>query len=1139
MHILTIGKEVLFYLCLFISFFLLPPQLFASEYVVNTVDHCGDVTVMELSGEMDVSRVDGSYSAPVQAISNEFFASHADKYDFLVIFSGFDFEMPETDNARGFYCGIKNDVQGIGIEPYDNSPLYGSDSRLQGAVVMGCLDDKVTDALSPEFSTIMGTLSHELLHRWGCYATFQDENNEGSQALLGKNMAHWSFLLDTDGSLMYGNQWHDNGNGTFTSLPGHKYYSPLDLYLMGLVDKTEVPPMLLIDNPEIDPKRLPVAGETISGTARTVTIEDIIAAEGERIPSAENAQKQFRIGTVLIVRPGMYQQSQVARIRTVMSNWVMWYSALTDGRSQVILDSTATAELPENPGIENPEFDPREAPPEIRDGVTWLQQKQDEDGSWSGETATARRETIAVLRLLEHFPEAASSYAAGLEWLETGISDNSDNLAGTVEVLARSNESGPDLLDELVTELLARQNDDGGWGADRKKYKSNPLDTACVLVALAAAGEDDDSVVSPAVDYLVAAQDAAGGWKCEAYEDDIRTTTLALRALFAFQNMEVPAEVREKGLAWLYGKQNPDGGFGNSASTVEDTALAVTAMQPLSADPAGMSAAQEYLRGFQGADGSWYDDTYQTALAVSALWLTGHKADLSVATEDVSFTPASITSLPCDLTIQAEIRNHGLNPVSETTVALYREAIAAGNKIAEQVIAVDGNAAVPVTFSVAVTQGGTHRFYIQVDGENRVEESNESNNAALKLLSTETTYDFEILDADVSVSPDTVEVLTALTLTARIRNKGAATAYNVPLSWYADGGEIFSTNVDTLPAGQEITKEITWQAVKSGTYPLTAVIDPEDFYPEELSENNNSGSAVLTVSPVNQPNLVVRHTELTVSPNPLLQGAAAEIAVPVVNNGFAPAENIQARAYDGVPGEGGTLIGRQTIDALPAGESRPVNFSWAEVAEAGEHLIYVDVSAAGAEEIRQDDNNAFVSVDALSLPDLAVSPGAIAVEPPVAREGDPVEISVSVQNAGQQTVPDLAVGLFQDGRLLESRRITSLPGNSQAQARFVYDTTGSPGAQEITVKVDPDNLVAEQSETNNTASRAFGVQNADLWLTEPYISPNGDGVKDETRFFFTLDARQTVRVAVVNEDRQEVRTFGGELYQEVTGGDVI
>ncbi len=56
-----------------------------------------------------------------------------------------------------------------------------------------------------------------------------------------------------------------------------KYYGALDLYLMGMIDKSQVLPIALIENAEIDPTLLPSLGTTITGTVRTVTIDDIIA----------------------------------------------------------------------------------------------------------------------------------------------------------------------------------------------------------------------------------------------------------------------------------------------------------------------------------------------------------------------------------------------------------------------------------------------------------------------------------------------------------------------------------------------------------------------------------------------------------------------------------------------------------------------------------------------------------------------------------------------------------------------------------------------------------------------------------------------------------------------------------------------
>ncbi len=63
---------------------------------------------------------------------------------------------------------------------------------------------------------------------------------------------------------------------------------------MGIYDETQVPDMLLIKNDTIDPAQLPKIGDVINGDATYVSIQDIIAAEGPRIPLAADSPKVFR-----------------------------------------------------------------------------------------------------------------------------------------------------------------------------------------------------------------------------------------------------------------------------------------------------------------------------------------------------------------------------------------------------------------------------------------------------------------------------------------------------------------------------------------------------------------------------------------------------------------------------------------------------------------------------------------------------------------------------------------------------------------------------------------------------------------------------------------------------------------------------
>lgn len=54
-------------------------------------------------------------------------------------------------------------------------------------------------------------LNHEVAHQWLVFPEFLDGGSP-SDALLGRDGAHWSYLLDSEASYMYGSEWTDNGD---------------------------------------------------------------------------------------------------------------------------------------------------------------------------------------------------------------------------------------------------------------------------------------------------------------------------------------------------------------------------------------------------------------------------------------------------------------------------------------------------------------------------------------------------------------------------------------------------------------------------------------------------------------------------------------------------------------------------------------------------------------------------------------------------------------------------------------------------------------------------------------------------------------------------------------------------------------
>ena len=411
----------------FILFLFLPSVSNARDFTAKSLGDYGNVTVMEAAGNYDAMNSDGTLNdLPRQNIAKEFFKNHKDEYDFLVVFSNFDFQMPDAE-AKAFYLQIKNDVQGIGLPIFNNSfqGEYGSDGKLQGMIDLGNIGNLITDPLNFGFEETLRLLNHEFLHRWSSYVKFKDINGTLSTALLGRDGSHWSFLFDTRDSLQFGNWWQDNGNGTFTSLVPMremKYFSPLDLYLMGFYDKAKVPPMLLIENPNVDPTRLPEAGVTISGTARYVTIDDIIAAEGPRTPDAASSQKTFKTAFIFITTPGTFRGDEVYGIENIRNGGVTRFSVLTDGAAVMQVASTPKEDVPVNPGNLPPPTTPRTLPPDINDGVTWLMNNQKTDGSWEDNFSTRQRDTAEAVLVLKNFIEAQQNYALGIQWLGSASS---------------------------------------------------------------------------------------------------------------------------------------------------------------------------------------------------------------------------------------------------------------------------------------------------------------------------------------------------------------------------------------------------------------------------------------------------------------------------------------------------------------------------------------------------------------------------------------------------------------------------------------------------------------------------------------------------------------------------------------------
>jgi len=1227
-------------------------KLAATATVIDDFDH---VTVIELDGEYNIN-IDGLINLdPRRAITQAFLAQHADVYDFVVVFSSFEFD---TGDALALHIGVQNQVDGIGLPRYDNTALWGSDGRLQGYIDMAAISRYERNPTHPGFDQVLGVLAHEMLHQWCCFVGFERPgDSEVRNDLLGHGGSHWSFLLDTDASVMYGHDWRDNGDGTFTATANRLFYSPLDRYLAGFADPAEVADMLLIENPQVDATALPQPNATVPGTATQVSLADVLRANGPRVPAAAEAQKTFRLGFVYLVRPNApIFTTQLAFIETVRTAFLERFPIMTGGVGTVEIFPEAAGDTGATGSPQPVTGGPlRPTAADVADALAWLAARQQPEGFWQDLPATRVRDTAAALEALLALDPAFTGRDAAVAWLGAQPAASTDDLAHRARALDLA---GAD-ASALRAQLLERQRGDGGWGV-AAGFASEPLDTSLVLSALAGHLEASAPPVRAGLDFLVESQDAAGGWgNGVAGASRARVSTDALHSLDAFGARASQA----LGSAFLATRQNPaDGGFGDSPSSVQDTANVLAVLLEL--DATGLidrTSAENYLASHQSVDGSWAGSVYTTARAALALraarranlvfdapiildppapsdgqtvqvtlrasnaggigtppsqldlfagdpasggvliatgvavpalapnqqsllsvpWDTTGMAgaqtlfavldaraqvdessetdnvatlaveviappagvELEIDPSSITVTPDAPASLPAELAFFVRVKNLGLSEATAAGVRVFRGDSAAGAVVADFVQTVAPRASALVTFTDTLVTP-TEIYTVVVDPDAAFAEQDESNNRAQVEILTEPSVDLEVTPADIVLTSTSLVPGADVSWAVTVRNRGtrdlsqgAAITYSV-----TDGVNVVPVLGESvfLAAGEARTRTVTWRATLEGNLRLGVAIDSAGALESDVA--NNQASAPFVITAVTEPNLVVRHESLVFDPDPAAEGQPLRIDLRVENTGGSAASNISVVAYDGNPDIGGLPVADPVqIPSLPAGASVPLSVVWNAPPDAADRFVFVRVDPADQIlEAREDDNTAFAPLTVLGLPDLAISPASLTLLPAFPQPGQPLNLTVTIANLGQQPVSGLGVRLFAGdpaagAATLAPDAVLDVAGNSQAQATFTW--SGSPaGIVTLWVVIDPEGLIAERSRANNSAARSFAVEDADFFTSDRFFSPNGDGVLDTVRFFFRLGAATPVRVRVLDAAGRAVRDLGSFA---AAAGDVL
>ena len=276
-------------------------------------------------------------------VAKEFYKTHPDQYDMLVMWSA-----RELAPGHSFYFPVKNDVPGIGYrhggpEFFDNSTDFSS-QNLQGIVWMG--PDWITNADNGSGPrSVLGILAQETGHRWGATIYFKDPDLAADSSALLEDSCHWNTYLTTGASPLGGNDWKWLGGSLYQASPvDYVKFCHLDLYAMGLLPAQEVNPVQLLVN-----TRLPADGAgggiskslsrfsapfTVEADIKEISIEEIIAAEGTRDPDAGFNAATIRQAWIYVYeRPNLLFWTDLHKLKKLQIAWDDFFSQATDGLS--------------------------------------------------------------------------------------------------------------------------------------------------------------------------------------------------------------------------------------------------------------------------------------------------------------------------------------------------------------------------------------------------------------------------------------------------------------------------------------------------------------------------------------------------------------------------------------------------------------------------------------------------------------------------------------------------------------------------------------------------------------------------------------------------------------------------------------
>lgn len=234
-----------------------------------------------------------------------------DDFDFINIIVG---TVSVTENR--YHAALRNNVTGLGQQIFDNAASTGSARKLIGMTMF---------PIPGYFDGAEEAFVHEHGHQWVNYskaAPFSTGAPHWPISSMATGVMGWSDPVNYQGlNLPCKFTPQADGSVLVQTEPNPRKFNDYDLYLIGLIDAADVSAQYVVTSAAKTNAAMTQScdglGRLAAGEFRRVDGQDLVAANGPRIPNASQSQKSFKVLNIVVSRDALLSAEEMSYIEVM------------------------------------------------------------------------------------------------------------------------------------------------------------------------------------------------------------------------------------------------------------------------------------------------------------------------------------------------------------------------------------------------------------------------------------------------------------------------------------------------------------------------------------------------------------------------------------------------------------------------------------------------------------------------------------------------------------------------------------------------------------------------------------------------------------------------------------------------------